>query len=321
MSLGYPSGIFRPLSVEIMPEVLTHDPKYVTDVADASPSNSESMALPPLSSFSANFTSDGLESAGKGFGASSSPPASLHLATSVASPNGQAGCSCLQGLVQLLYHLENLRYSPTHNNTGLSVDSVLSGLQVAEKPWKDLMQCAFSFQNIESHKESFLLFGLSLRIFLSSFQKLNSIKDTPSVDAHDQHNNKSPISPSVSSDIPVLVGSFELTGEAKAEVIDVTIRRALLTVTPALVHLCDRTACGTGRPLKQPLLASTVADVSHGCSKSHDKNAHSYNSAANHSGAPNLKILEQNAQRTDSDGIATLLNTLQHSMRALEEEN
>lgn len=91
-------------------------------------------------------------------------------------------------------------------------------------------------QRKEDQKEGFLLFATSIRILLSLFQKLNSIshkRDDLSEIAVD------PAFP-FAFDVEVLVGSFKLVGGTKDEVIGIVIRRALQSVTTALLHLWER---------------------------------------------------------------------------------
>ncbi|KAI1074644.1 hypothetical protein F5B20DRAFT_431972 [Whalleya microplaca] len=197
-------------------------------------------------------------------------------------------CSCLQKLAKLLYHLEDLRYS---HASGPSVDSILRGVQLAEVPWKCLMECS-QCQHEDNYKESFLLFALSIRILLSSVQRLNS---------------SSPRRTDGPSDIAVSVGSFELTGEAKAEVISMSIRRALEAITSALLHIWERT--GRPRPLQ-------IADLDRTVPRS------SISFLTNTSKESQLPLSRSVLASTNlgAESITSLLDTLQNTMKSIEQE-
>jgi hypothetical protein len=160
-------------------------------------------------------------------------------------------------------------------------------VQAAKTPWKSLMHCSSSSssssasstsprhggqgqgagegENVvvvldESHREAFLLFAMSIRILLSSVQRLNSavmggsgspppplptgMQSCPP-HAHHHHHHHHSYHHHPGGDVAVSVGSFELTGEAKAEIIGVVIRRALWAIGIALQHLWER----AGRPV------------------------------------------------------------------------
>ncbi|KAF2134731.1 hypothetical protein P153DRAFT_392051 [Dothidotthia symphoricarpi CBS 119687] len=146
--------------------------------------------------------------------------------TSIAS--GPSDCSCLQQLIKLLYHLQDLRCS---HASGPAIDAVLIGVRLAEIPWKIVMHCGHC-QNGDKHKEAYLLFSMSIRILLSSVQKLSS----------------GLFQTEVTSNMAVSIGTFSLSGDAKSEVIEVAIRKALQAIAIALVHLWER----TGRPRPTP---------------------------------------------------------------------
>ena len=126
--------------------------------------------------------------------------------------------------------------------------------------------------------------------------------------------------------IGVSVGSYELSGKTKTEVINVLIRGALQSITSALLHLQER----TGRP--RPLLP--IADLSNGNS-----------STINAADSPNNNLLTTLSQ-TDlhsslqplrqtlrpsaanmgcvgtpgAENIRSLLNTLQSTMQAMKQD-
>ncbi|RHZ51784.1 uncharacterized protein CDV56_101221 [Aspergillus thermomutatus] len=173
-----------------------------------------------------------------------SPPISPVSPPSAASnlpSNVRSGCLCLQRLVRLLYHLEELRFPQGHGHghaarahqaAGPSADSVLRGVQAAKMPWQGFIHCSVHGDD-DGHREALLLFAMSIRILLLAVQKLNSTIRLSQTE--------------LSSDIAVSVGDFELMGEAKAEIIGVVIRRALWAITIALQHLWER----AGQPTAQ----------------------------------------------------------------------
>jgi hypothetical protein len=137
-------------------------------------------------------------------------------------------CACLQQQVTLVYQLGNLQDLPT-------VDRILRSIELVQEPWEDLMRCA-RCRSPENQKEVFLLFATSIRIVQSSVKKL--VPSSFCVDTLlDTTTCKSTLD---ISNTNVLVGSFPLTGEAKAEVITVILRRAVRIVTSALSHLRSR---------------------------------------------------------------------------------
>ncbi|KAI1085974.1 hypothetical protein F5B19DRAFT_480831 [Rostrohypoxylon terebratum] len=141
-------------------------------------------------------------------------------------------CLCLQQQVQLVYQLGDLQCSNAGSPT---IDSVLHGVQLAQVPWRTIMECE-RCQRKEDQKEGFLLFATSIRILLSLFQKLNSKShrsDTLSGSAMEQ-------AFPFALDVEVCVGSFKLMGGTKDEVIGTVVRRALQSVTTALLHLWER---------------------------------------------------------------------------------
>jgi hypothetical protein len=104
---------------------------------------------------------------------------------------------------------------------------VLEGVRLADGPWQVLMQCSHC-QNRDTYKESFLLFSMSIRILLASIQKLSGCL----------------FEAANTSTITVSIGTFSLPDDAKLEVIDTVVRKALQAIAVALVHLWER----TGKP-------------------------------------------------------------------------
>ncbi|KAL9623134.1 MAG: hypothetical protein Q9160_002648, partial [Pyrenula sp. 1 TL-2023] len=124
------------------------------------------------------------------------------------------------------------------------IDCFLKGVQLANIPWKSLMQCARCLsQDIE--KEVFLLFAMSIRILLSAAQRLNI-----NIDPVDT-SRKATAGRAVSGacDVEVSVGTFVLTGAVKAEVIAVVLQQELRSVISALYHLCERASRSSQLPV------------------------------------------------------------------------
>ncbi|POR33735.1 Thiamine repressible regulatory protein thi1 [Tolypocladium paradoxum] len=220
------------------------------------------------------------------------------------TPREPSRCSCLQQQVQLVYQLGDLQFS---HAGGPAVDCVLQGVQLAQGPWKGLMHCN-RCQSQDSQKEAYLLFAMSIRILLSSVQKLN--ESLHPVDASHEAARRRAFSEA--SNVGVSVGNFELTGEAKAEVIGVAIRRALQNITSALLHLWDR----TGRP--KPL---SVADLGNSNSRSRNNAPESPISILSSISTESQKSHHPSSLSSTNLGaedIGSLLNTLQCTMQALK---
>lgn len=164
-------------------------------------------------------------------------------------------CTCLQQQARLVYQLGDLQNFHAQDP---SVDRVLHHVEVAQKPWQNLMQCS---HGTEHEKEIFLLFAASIRILLSSVQRLQGdsakgggLRDLSSEPPH----------------IGVLVGNFELTGEAKREVIAVVKRRVLRIISSALLHLHSRTGAG-GDGAESP--SSAITNLSNKLLKQQDQSS------------------------------------------------
>ncbi|KAF7596506.1 hypothetical protein BBP40_001378 [Aspergillus hancockii] len=241
--------------------------------------------------------------------ASSFSPASPPSATSGPPSKVQSGCVCLQRLVRLLYHLEELRFPPAHgqghaprahHSVGPSADSVLRGVQAAKTTWKCLMHCSVPDDD-DNHREALLLFAMSIRILLLAVQRLN--------------NTISPHQIELSSDIAVSVGSFELMGEAKAEIIGVVVRRALWAITIALQHLWEHAGQPTTQTASEPgrisPKISSPMDILNG-------------SSAGEAPQTRPRAFSAPASTTgfgaEDEHIVSLLATLQCTMKVLEQE-
>ncbi|KAL7626428.1 hypothetical protein AAE478_003200 [Parahypoxylon ruwenzoriense] len=202
-------------------------------------------------------------------------------------------CSCLRQQVQLVYQLEELQYS----HAGVpSVDSALKGVQLAQKPWRGLMQCSWC-QGQDGQKEVLLLFAMSIRILLSVVQKLDASVRHADVSLH-----------KAAMGVRVSVGSFELTGEAKAEVISMAIRKALQNIKSALLHIWER----TGRP-RLPT-ASVASSSSSGRSSSNG--SRSALSILTSNSADPQKSTNQNAE-----DIKAFLSILQRIVQVLQKNS
>ncbi|KAI5861142.1 hypothetical protein GGS23DRAFT_577198 [Durotheca rogersii] len=261
--LRQPSGPYRPEALEF--------PKYDSGYGTGTVSPTTDASLP--SPGSGVFPSNNLRG--------------LCAASSLNPPH----CLCLQKLVRLLYHLEDLRHSQLNSP---SVDSVLRGVQLAEGPWKSLAQCN-RCQNEDNQTEEFLLFALSIRILLSLVQKLNG---------------SSPRHTDAPSEIAVSVGSFELTGDAKAEVISMAIRRALHVISAALRHVWERTGRQKTFPISELGIISSNTPPSptsmHPGSSKEAQRQLTHNAPI----PPNL----------GTENVASLLTALQNTMKAMEQE-
>lgn len=141
-----------------------------------------------------------------------SPGHAFSLWTSASKRSSRVNhCSCLQQQAQLAYRLDDLKHTHEHDTTTYSV---LRGVQLAREPWQNLMGCNHcQSQAGAEQKEVFLLFAVSIRTLLSLLQK-----------------------PNISS-VGVLVGSFELSVDFKAKVMDQLSREALQSITTALQYL------------------------------------------------------------------------------------
>ena len=145
---------------------------------------------------------------------------------------GSSDCTCLQQQVELVYQLGGLQ---DFQAGGPTVDRVLHCVELAQVPWDNLMQCALN-HNPEQQKHIFQLFATSIRILLSSVQRLDAESRLP--DSPD--NVPDGRTGQETTKLVVSVGNFELFGEAKSEDIAMVLRRAQKSVTSALYYLRGR---------------------------------------------------------------------------------
>lgn len=169
----------------------------------------------------------------------------------------------------------------------------------------------------ECEKEDFLLSAMRIRILLSCIQELNA---DPYQANQNQTNAVAPEQafPRI-SDVGVSVGSFVLTGDTKAELIGVVIRRALQRIKSALLHLRE---CA-GRSMKPPNVESCNGV---------DDSGYARSSAVHVSSSSILTGISSTVSRNQSqrtspqpislgmEDIGSLLNTLQHTMQAIKED-
>ncbi|KAI0896170.1 hypothetical protein F4806DRAFT_466445 [Annulohypoxylon nitens] len=211
-------------------------------------------------------------------------------------------CPCLQQLVQLVYQLGDLQCSSAGSPT---IDSVLHGVQLAQIPWRTIMECE-RCQRKEDQKEGFLLFATSIRILLSLFQKLNSIshkRDDLSEIAVD-------LAFPFAFDVEVLVGNFKLAGGTKDEVIGIVIRRALQSVTTALLHLWER--------VDRPRLSSVADQRGAGGTDAVQKSfTNTFTREETESQEPPTSHFPPNFGAQD---IGALLSSLSHIMQAIQKD-
>lgn len=164
-----------------------------------------------------------------------------------------------------------------------NMDCVLQGVQLAHEPWQNLMRCR-RCQSQAEPKEVFLLFAMSIRTLLSVLRKSNL------------------------SSVGVSVGSYELSGKFKAKVMDQLSREALQSITTALRYLQDH----TGRPRHLP---AAELGSSHGTWD--PANGMLFNS----SNGPQMQFRHQPVpSNLGSDGVASLLDTLQCTMQAMGQD-
>ncbi|ROV98469.1 hypothetical protein VPNG_08519 [Cytospora leucostoma] len=189
------------------------------------------------------------------------------IPSTFSGPRSGPECTCLSHLITLICRLEDLRH-----NTKSLVEPILHGVQLAETSWKGLMHCTNAIskeqttqgrgQTDSNHKQALRLFATSIRILLSFVQHFSSTIDyksdpgptdnttgtgTGHFISHDSH---SAIGTPEEVNICVSVGGVELKGEARYEIIEVSVQRALRVITTALEYLWEL----TGRPSVTPPL-------------------------------------------------------------------
>ncbi|PLB44281.1 hypothetical protein P170DRAFT_467995 [Aspergillus steynii IBT 23096] len=140
-------------------------------------------------------------------------------------------CSCLQRHVYLVYQLGDLQSASVGK---VSAPAVLEAVRRAQSPWTRLQECR-RCRGPDFPQEVLLLFAVSIRILLSAFRQMNmwdpeggqSIGTEGSV---------------LEAETDVLVGSFEVTGTVKAEMVNLILRNALEQVLSALMYLQSRSS-------------------------------------------------------------------------------
>ncbi|KAI1196111.1 hypothetical protein F5X97DRAFT_325786 [Nemania serpens] len=138
-------------------------------------------------------------------------------------------CPCVRQHAQLIYQLGALQQS----DDGVRIDSILEGVQLAQRTWTSLMQCS-NHHHQDGQHEVFYLFATSIRILLTSVRKASIayFSTTGNVQNPDPTNRV----PHCSND-RVSIGSFELTGDIKAKVVAVLLRSIVQTIEPMLLYL------------------------------------------------------------------------------------
>lgn len=174
--------------------------------------------------------------------------------TTARVPSAPPLCSCIQQHARLVYELGTLREA---HDKATDVECVLMGVQLAKGPWQGLLQCPWGLHS-DHHQEAFLLFSLSVRVLLSTLQKVQSsvtALSRPGTRAGMGSSERdvglgglasgstaSSSSLSLSGDVDltrVLVGGFEVTGDTKLEVISVLIKGALESLLSVVSHQYD----------------------------------------------------------------------------------
>lgn len=199
-----------------------------------------------------------------GSGPSSAEPSSSSTVTSgwpsSTAPVSTPMCSCIQLHARLVYDLGTLLH-----DKATDVERILTGVQLAQGPWQALLQCPWG-RHCDNHKEAFLLFSLSVRILLSSLQKVQSGVKALSQPGSSERGpapmdvglgSLAASSLALSGDLDgtrVSVGGFEVTGETKLEVISVLIKGALESILSTVSNQQDNS--GT-----MPVDASTMGSL------------------------------------------------------------
>ncbi|KAF4334012.1 C6 finger domain protein [Fusarium beomiforme] len=221
-------------------------------------------------------------------GAGSSP--STGPVSPVAPPS--PSCSCLPQLARLLYQLEGLRYPDGPTSADVSVDSLLRGFQTAEQPWKGFMHCSVN-KTQEDHKAALLLFAISIRKVLNK-----SI--CPNTQALDEP----------SSELPVSIGTIKLTGEARSEILNLAVGRAMRNIIAALQHVRGSISRSTGTSAGD--MDGTSLQF-HGLAKAIDV-VDNTNGGGQRTGLPSIHAYAQPRKET----IVLLLEVLERTIECLE---
>ena len=136
-------------------------------------------------------------------------------------------CSCLKNHAYLVYHLGDLQSTPAGPGRA---SAMLEAVQRAQHPWKRLQECCWC-QETECSREVLLLFSVSIRILLSSFQQMHLWDPKGGQDL-----GLNPPS-ALDTETDVFVGDFEVTGAVKAEMVNLLLHNALQQVLSALRYL------------------------------------------------------------------------------------
>lgn len=149
-----------------------------------------------------------------------------------ADRDGGGPCACLQQHVYLVYRLGDLQSASAGK---ANASAMLEAVRHAQCPWNQLKECS-RCRGPDCPQEVLLLFAVSIRTLLSSFQQMHlwdpeggqhAVMETSSVPA---------------AEADVSVGGFEVTGALKVEVVDLILRNALEQVLSALLYLQSRSS-------------------------------------------------------------------------------
>lgn len=212
-----------------------------------------------------------------------------------------------------MYQLEDLRDSQAASP---SVDSVLHGVQLAQGPWDSFMRC-LRCRGEENNRYVLMLFAMSIRVLLSSVQRLRAAyyrtDNMPGGAAETwQRFPGAHGSPGV-PDIGVCVGSFQLTGETKNEVISLAIRSALREIKAASLYLWECTRSGSEYSESENMSRSrTGSSASLESLLSIDGNV---NTASTETSRDSLT-----PENLELEDIESLLHALQHIMGLMKED-
>ncbi|THC94864.1 hypothetical protein EYZ11_005665 [Aspergillus tanneri] len=236
---------------------------------------------------------------------SSQAQVSPNTSSLLSSPE-RSRCSCLQQLVQLVYHLEDLQYAHTGSP---SIDSVLHGVRKAQAPWKRLMQCSHCRSNYDT--EVFLLFAMSIRTLLSSVQVLYTAYQNASQDLQTAPSSATVSPPESTAEseefsVSVSVGNYELVAEEKSLALGLMIRNALRSIAAAFVYLWERT--DQSIPLSHLRDTHRTAGVSPGSCVNCDSNGL----------LQRLRQYPLDLSHLGAEDVRSLLDHLQTTMRTLE---
>jgi hypothetical protein len=225
-------------------------------------------------------------------------------------PWARPPCLCLQQQVQLLYKLGDLQFSHAAAPTA---DGVLRGVDLAQKPWADVMRCSLC-RTQGSQQEVLQLFAMSIRILLISVQKL--VPKLQGAGVSCEREQASALHPAALS-ARILIGSHELTGDTKSEVINLVLRNAMDSISAALMHLWDR----TGRPMSFQVAGMDMGRL--GGNTATRTPASPPRSVLSGFGADtqskHTHASDTSSVQVDEEDIGSLINTLQHTMQALKQ--